>query len=386
MQPPSSLAYVDDKRQLIVLDPSGTQRALSGGDDLLWATWGQSAPSDVHSWPTWSPDGQRLAAFRIAKSGDHSRVWATDIDGVHSAEISAMGRRIPIYLQWSTDGSRLAVLSQDDSELVLQVADPLAEASDVELLRGSPLFFTWVSGDRLATFVGEGTPTKPHLAVLSPGGARLDLPGAPGNFCAPVSLPRGVAYVAHVHQQVVVMVSSLDGRRITELEVVDGLVALLASPDGRFLARAISPDGSGSPYHQLELLEVATARAQPITDAPCVAFFWLPSGEGLVVASREGDRAEVSWSWIELDGTSHPLMELIPSRDTRVYLRFFEQYGPSHPIVDPTGSVLALCGTRPGEDEGPSRVYLVPLDGGLPEEIGGGLFATFAPNPSAVEP
>lgn len=385
MQPPTPVAYVDDQRQLVVLDPSGAQRALSGGSDLLWATWGQHRPTDVHSWPSWSPDGTRLAAFRIAKSGDNSRVWATDIDGVHSAEIASMGERVPIYLQWSHTGSHLAVLSQDDNELVLQVADPLAEAPDAELMRGSPLFFTWVPGERLAAFVGEGTPTTPHLAVISPDGRRRDLPGAPGNFCAPVPLPQGVGYVAHAHQQVVVMVSSLDGLRVTELEVVDGLVALMASPDGRYLARAISPDGSGSPYHRLELLEIATARLRPITDAPCIAFFWLPSGDGLVVASREGDAA-VSWSRIDLDGSIYPLVDLVPSRDSRVYLRFFEQYGPSHPIVDPTGRALALCGTPPDDSEGPSRVYLVPLDGAPPEEIGGGLFATFAPHAPAEEP
>ncbi len=386
MQIPTSIAYIDAQRQLFVLDPTGTRHPASGGDDLLWATWGQTPLVDVHSWPVWSPDGRLLAAFRIARAGDNNRVWVTDLASVHSVEVGAMDARVPIYLQWSIEGDRLAILSQDNNELVLQVADPRAEVRDVELLRGSPLFFSRVAGGRLAAFVGEGTPTTPQLAVIHPDGRRLDLSGTPGNFCAPVALPRGVAYVAHARNQVVVLASSLDGSQVQELEVVDGLVALLASPDGRFLARAISPDGSGSPYHDLSLLEISTAKLAPITDRPCLAFFWLPSGDGLVIASKEEDRTEVSWSRVDLDGTLHPLMDLVPSRDTRVYLRFFEQYGPSHPIVDPTGRVIVLCGALSGDDDGPSRVFLVPLDGSPPEEIGDGLFATFAPNVSVLEP
>ncbi|MEO0605316.1 MAG: hypothetical protein AAF211_28055, partial [Myxococcota bacterium] len=309
----------------------------------------------------------------------NSRVWVSDVSGVSGAEVGSMGARVPIYLQWSPSGRRIAVLSQAEQELVLTEADPTGQLHDRELLRGSPLFFTWLPGDRLAAFVGEGVPPENRLVVLSPSGQRRELPGSPGNFCAPVVIDRGLAYVAHQDDRVVVLASTYDGRHVTELEAIDGLAALVASPTGPWLARAISPDGSGAPYRQLELLDLHTAERRPVTDDPCIAFFWLPSGDGFVMANREADEAVVHWSRVDLEGRSESLVDLVPSRDSRVYLRFFEQYSPSHPIVDPAGRWLVLCGTLPGESDAPSRVWLVPLDGGAPEPIGEGLFGAFAP-------
>ena len=379
----SPLVFVDGRRQVLVMDQNGIH-PQGGGSDLIWATWGQSRPLDVHSWAAFSPDMQRIASFRIAKDGQHSRVWVTDVAGVAGAEVGAMGARVPIYLQWSPSGRRLAVLSQDDQELVLAEADPEGRQHDRELLRGSPLFFTWLPGDRLAAFVGEGLPAENRLVVLSPSGQRRDLPGAPGNFCAPVVVDGGLAYVAHHHNQVVILASTIDGHHVRELEIVDGLVALMAGPestDGPWLARAISPDGSGTPYRELDLLHLHTAERRPVTDEPCVAFFWLPDGDGFVMANCVDEEAVVHWSRVDLDGRVEPLVDLVPSRDSRVYLRFFEQYAPSHPIVDPTGRWLVLCGTPTAKSDGPSRVWVVPLDGGRPDEIGEGLFASFAPLP-----
>ncbi|MEN0067554.1 MAG: hypothetical protein AAGA48_35810 [Myxococcota bacterium] len=375
----SPLVFVDGNRQVMVADSKGVHPQL-GGSDLLWATWGQRQPAFVHSWSAWGPDQRRIASFRIAKTGQDSRVWVTDVAGVSGAEVGSMGSRVPIYLQWSPSGQRLAVLSQDDQELVLAEADPTGRMADRELLRGSPLFFTWLPGDRLAAFVGEGVPTHPRMAILSPDGQRRDLPGAPGNFCAPVVIDGGLAYVAHHHNQVVILASTPDGHHVRELELVDGLVALLAAPHGPWLARAISPDGTGAPYRQLDLLNLQTAEIQPVTDAPSIAFFWLPQGNGFVIANRVSDQAVVHWSRVDLQGHATPLIDLVPSRDSRVYLRFFEQYSPSHPVVDPTGRNLVLCGSPADEPDAPSRVWLVPLDGGPPEEIGEGLFASFAPH------
>jgi len=377
----SPLVYVDGRRQVTVVDDAGVH-PQSGGSDLLWATWGQRRPPDVHSWAAWSPDRRRIATFRIAKDGQHSRVWVSDVPGVAGAEVGAMGARVPIYLQWSPSGRRLAVLSQDDQDLVLTEADPEGRLHDRDLLRGSPLFFSWLPDDRLAAFVGEGMPPEPRLAVLSPTGRRQDLPGTPGNFCAPVVVEDGLVYVAHRDDRIGILASTLDGRPVRELEVVEGLVALLASPRGPWLARAISPDGSGAPYHELQRLHLHTGERIPVTDEPCVAFFWLPGGDGFVLASRTDDSAAVRWRRVGLDGRAEPLIELVPSRDSRVYLRFFEQYGPSHPVIDPTGRWLVLCGSPTDQPDAPSRVWLVPLDGGSPDELGEGLFGAFAPLPS----
>ena len=378
MSASAPLALVDGRRQIVVIDEAEHAHALTAHR----TSCGELGPARRNRRALVARVvSRRLPAGRLPhrQDGQNSRVWVTDVRGVRAAEVASMGERVPIYLQWALDGSRLAVLSQDSRELVLQVADPIGESTDRELLRGTPLFFTWVDGGRVAAFVGEGEPTKPRMAIITPGRARHELVGTPGNFCAPVRTHRGIAYVAHVRRQVTVLVSSLDGARVRELESVEGLVALLANRTGQQLARAISPDGTGTPYRALEILDIDTADATAVTDRPCVAFFWLPDGSGMLLACSEEGKAEVEWWRVGWDGTEESLFTLTPSRDSRVYLRFFEQYGPSHPILSPDGRYLVVCGTLPGATDTPSRAYRVPLDGSPPEELGEGLFASFAP-------
>lgn len=372
------LALVDGRRQLVVMDGDGTD-PRSTADSKLWADWAHSSPDDLHSWPSWSPDGSHLAAFRIPRDGMGCRVWVDEIDGVHGAEFAPLDGRLPIYLQWSHDGQRLAILSQDGSRLVLEVADPRHSDHVRRWLTGSPLFFTWLPQRKIAAFVGQEK--QPSLTILDEHGNREDLPGIPGNFCAPVNVPDQLAWVAHNDGEVSVVLSDLGSGSTRSVEKVDGLVALLPSPDGRSLARAIAPDGTGVSYHDLSIIDIATGEAHALTHLSCQAFFWLPTGEGLVIAQQRRKRGTVVWLRVGLDGSTERLAELHPSRDLKFYLRFFEQYCMSHPIVDPTGKTLLLAGALHGaaDPDGPPRIWAVPLDGDTPEDLGEGMFGTFGP-------
>jgi hypothetical protein len=372
-----TFAVVDDRRQIAIVDPSGKRRSLTGADDLLWAAWGRNEPDDVHSWPTWSPDGRSVASFSIARDGRGSRVLVSDSTGTTAQEVAELGKRMPIYLRWALEGDALAVLSQGEDDLGLLLADPRGATTARDTVRGSPLYFTWLSGRRIAAFLGE--PGGPVLTLLAPDGTRTKLPGVPGNFCAPVALDDDrIAYVAHHRQRVGILVGRTDGTGTRELEIVDGLVAIVASPDGRSLARAIAPDGSGTAYRDLRLLDVESGRTRKISDDECTAFFCLPDTDELLVARRHDRKGTFSFHRSGPDGLGAPLIELEVSRDLRFYLKFFEQYTPSHPIVDPAGRSLIVAGTKAGASSG-ARLYLVPLDGGEVEEVGEGVFGTFAP-------
>lgn len=378
MAPPARFVYLDAQRQLVIADPSGTRRHLTGEDGLLWASWGRFDPADVHSWPTWSPDGQRIAAFRIAREGGEARPIVCDASGTSSSEGSALGGRMPIYLQWARDGAALAVLSQLETDLVLERVDPDRPEGAQVMLRGSPLFFSWLDRGRIAAFVGERT--GPSMVVLSERGERTDLPGIPGNFCAPVQLGDELVYVAHHRGRVAILIGRPQGTGTREIEIVDGLVALVGSPNGRQLARAVAPDGDSASYRDLRLLDPRSGTTRGVSDADCVAFFW--AGDDLVVCRRRPQKGTIAWMRVSPSrGTEELIAELHPSRDLRFWLRFFEQYCLSHPIVDPSASHLLLSGTLAGhgDADSPPHVWLVPLDGQPPTDIGVGPFATFAP-------
>jgi Tol biopolymer transport system component len=134
--PSAPIAYLDAARQLVVIDGSGAVRPLGAGG-VLWASWRRQEHEDIHSWPTWSPDGRTVAAFRIAREGGDSRVVLCVPGSVSEVEGASIGDRMPIYLQWSPDGQRLAVLSQGGDELVLEEMGAARPDRLRPLLRGS---------------------------------------------------------------------------------------------------------------------------------------------------------------------------------------------------------------------------------------------------------
>ena len=108
------IAYVCPERQIHVIDSQGTHTPQTSAvaDNLVWGNWTNSMSQSVgHSWPTWSPDGKKIACFRIPQGGA-PRVLVIDVNGIASSELVDLGARLPIYLFWSPKGEQIAVLSQ----------------------------------------------------------------------------------------------------------------------------------------------------------------------------------------------------------------------------------------------------------------------------------
>lgn len=375
----SRIALVSSERQITIVEPDGRSSQLTGGvDPMMWANWSDaSATKTAHTWPCFSPDGARLACFRL-RSGQDSAVLVSSLDGVSSAEVIDLADQLPIYLQWSIDGSKIAAVSQSSQDLLLTVGSPEAVSAQRILAKGSPLFITWTFDGRLATFIGGGSPNA-RMMILDPGMRKPTeiLAGTPGDFCAPVAAHDGLLYAAHERGQASIMFQPESGP-VRSLPGGKGLLAFVASPDGKTIARAVAPGGDGSPYRDLTIVDIATGTERRIADMTCLAFQWAPDGSGLVVARVDTDRGVVEWFFVDTHGTSRHLGDLVPSRDMRFYLRFFEQYSASHPIVDPDSRFLVLAGVLRGHVGG-GRVWRVPLRGGRPEEVAEGQFATFSP-------
>jgi dipeptidyl aminopeptidase/acylaminoacyl peptidase len=384
------VALVDPQRQIVVLRPDGRRQTLTAPapSPVIWGDWSaKAAETSAWSWPTWSPDGSRLACFRIANgNGRGAHVMDLGVTRGGDAELMSLGRRLPIYLQWAPGGRSLAVLSQREDRLVLSLAWPDDVGREVVLAESSPLFFTWAGPSRVAAYLGAGETPGGRMALLDVRGtSETVLPGTPGNFCAPVWIPTNstgsVVYVSASHGRTQVVRAHDESSTAEPLETVDGLVALVAGPDGRRIARGVAPDGDATPYKDLAILDALTGEVRGLSVEPCLAFLWSPTGDALVVARVDTARNLITWSRLDLaDGRSEKLVDLYPTRDLGFYLRFFEQYGPSHPLVDPTGSHLLLAGTVPGRNTTDQpRVWRVGLRDGSVEELGEGLFAVYSP-------
>lgn len=362
----SELWWLDVDRQVV----AGAVRAKAP----LWASWGRHDAADVHSWPCAPPGGGRWAALRVARGGTPARVVVGEPSGAE-AESEPLGG-VPIYLAWSPGGRRLAVVTQVQDALELRVVT-VGEPAVTTWLTGSPLFFAWVDDDRVVAHVGRGGGRND--VVVATATEVTAFPGAPAAFCVPVPTPAGVVWAAVHGGRGGVLVTAPTGLPSRELEVVDGLLAMVPAGDGRVL-RAVSSDGDGRTYADLRALDPRTGRSTRVSDLPMVAFLSVPGGRGTLVARPEPRQGAVSFSLVAPDGRDERLVARVrPSRDLRFWLRFFEQFAPTHPLVDPTGRWLLLSGARPGDPDDTPRVFRHPLDGGAADEVGAGPFGCYAP-------
>lgn len=383
MGPAAPYAVIGPRRQVHVVNSAGKRITCSLPDDLMWGSWRVTqAATASYSWPTWSPDGDRIACFRVGQGEEGTaKVFLLDVRGVATTELADLDGRLPIYLYWAPDASKVAVLSQREADLVLSSFDTHRIRPERRLAQGSPLFFTWAGSDRVAAYVGTDRSHQGQMILIDARGTheRILLPGDPTNFCAPVWVDGEVVYVTRRRDHAVLVAGRADDPEPRELETVNGLVALVPSADGKSIARAVAPDGDGTPYQELAVLDVSSGEIRQVSDSPCLAFLWSPLGDALVVARVDTERNLLVWERIDLDGTKEHLVDMHPTRDLGFYLRFFEQYSQSHPLIDPTGTSLLVAGGLADSNDGTARIWRVPLAGGPPTDMGEGLFAVYGP-------
>lgn len=393
----SPLAYVgnDEQLHLVRADGSGEVR-LSAPVPASHEGWASLAPlRESWTWPTFAPDGASIACFVVATSdtdtGD-ARMVSLSVDGAEQVEWGELSGGSPIYLQWHPSGHAISVLSQQDGDLVLGAVrrGALGQVRPVET--GVPLFFGWTpTGDRVLIHAGE--PDGPGRLVLrDPFGDAEDvvLPRPPGSFCTPVFSGTQAIYAVadEIEGFSEVLVSHASGRDARVLARYRGLVALVAAPSRPWVAVAASPRGEASPYKGIDLVHLYTGEVRRLVDMDCLAFFWSPTGEALIVAVVDAPANCLTWWKVDTaDGARTRLGTFWPSRDMLFYLHFFEQYVGSHPLVSPDGRWLVYAGFPAGEGQAdlsaPPRIWvkdlLDPQEPARP--VAGGTFGTF---PSAL--
>lgn len=379
------IAAIAPDRSVCTIDAEGKRTNHSSVDlPLMWASWDvQGTDSAPFSWPTWSPNARQIACFRLPGRGRKTAaVYLMDVDGVQATELADLGDRLPIYLFWSPDGERLALLSQSGSKLTLSVLDPSQPGREVSLATGSPLFFCWAGDRHLAAFVGSDE--GPRIVRYHAGGRGPDhiLPGRPGNFCAPLFVDERVIYVHHEPGQTHLVSAAHDDAEPHFIESLSGLVSMVPCGDSTRIARAIAPDGDATPYRQLGLVDVRTGEVVELSDEPCLAYLPAPDGSFVITAQVDTAANLLRFRRVDLDGTSQVIAELYPSRDLGFYLRFFEQYGQSHHLIDPSSRHLLLSGTLLGHQDasGEGKLWQIDVRNGDARNLGPGVFGVYAPS------
>lgn len=331
-------------------------------------------------WPTWTPDGSRLAFMRLnSGEGDApatAAIWTVTSDGSDPRRIWESEDQAPIYMAWSPDGSTLALLAQRSDRFALLLIDPSGGRPARTGAEGAPLYFAWspdaaevalhVSGDHRSN-------PRAELGVLRPGPSeeRHPLGAYPADFRAPGWSHDGVkvAFVAEAPDRgAVLTVTDPRGGGATRLASLGEETAFLWSPAENRLA--FSRRGSEGPFYRgLEIVRGDGGERTQVTQDPILAFAWSPDGTKLAFVGVDRQAQALAWFVSDPAGKNpKQVAQFLPSEDQLRLFGFFDQYAQSHSLWSPDSRFLIYAGSPPGSRGTPaesrrSQVFIVPADG-----------------------
>lgn len=377
------LVYCSEAGNLFTLEPTaGLVRQLTWNWESTEKRKAMPSASgqSVHTWPTWAPDGSRIAYFGLRGIGNstlETSLYVVTGDGVESWELVTLRNGIPIYGNWSPRGDAFAMLIQrGDRCLSLEIAYLSRPGAATTLLTGAPLFWSWSpGGDLLAAHVGGSWRVTEAARVLvldaQSGQIVREISSHPGDFRVPAWSPTDdlVVYVEadEENRNNLFLIDIHTGDK-GPVMTTTGNIAAVWSPDGRSLAVGCTAHPESSVSAVVKSVDLASGRISPLLEHANIAFFWAPTRDEFLYVDVDEHGNHLRWHRLSrTSGESTELVRFLPSREQTLMFSFFDQYAVSHPPIAPDSSALVFAGFLPGTSS-PYRpitsphIYVVPLD------------------------
>ena len=351
----------------------------------------------TYRWPTYSPDGRRLAfaGYRTQSGALLSSAVLSADTGPASANPSVVLESTdlaPIYLYWSPVSRHLTALLQRGSTLELHLLDSTGQEAPRRLLVGQPLYWSWAPDAKtLAVHVGadpQSPDTWVGLLHVSDASAQEErFPDAPGGFRAPAWAPGAadtLAYVALGGGTSILSVRNTAGQ-VTRITSSPTDIAFSWSLPGDWLAFASASTDTPATYSGVEVARADGSQRHRLSSDPLVAFYWAPDGTRLALLGLDTAAQALAWSVVSVDGKQHQtLTSFVPSSDFAFQLPFFDQYAQSTRLWSADGQKLVYGATGGSERRNGSalteQVMLLDTTGqAAPAAIAQGSVAVWSP-------
>jgi WD40 repeat protein len=382
-----AIALLGHDGSLSLVGADGRSRVLA---DVSRGTFG---------FPTWSPDGSRIATVRSGRG----QVALVVFDPKAGAVSQPVVPRVifskpaaePFYLFWTPDSQAVSFLSTEAGDLSLRIAPadgsaPLDGSGPGAVVRsGNPFYYDWIGRDRLLAHIGVGTDAFLGEMGLDGDAVGRKL-GTPGDFrSAVVSRDRkSIAFVRDGGgKPATIVVASRDGSGEHSMQVF-GSAAIQFDPAGATLGAigaATAEVPVAFPLGPLRLMDTKTGKVRTLIDGLVVIFWWSPDGKTIAalrvqpriasgVQSPEPSPAEpqseVRLMFVDVTSgkvSSQPIVHL-GATFVNGYVAFFDQYALSHHVWAPDGASILL---PESDDLGVSHVTVRYADGRDPVELDG---------------
>lgn len=394
------IAYVDAEGDLYTIQPDGGgRRKLASGEILQSISFSPRMAKngrDFYSWPTWSPDGSRLACFRMVAE-ENERIDGLYIFDVVSSQVlhsyKAPGLQ-PIYAYWAPNSQQLAVLLGGPGPFSLGLW-PTAEGQGPKpLAQGVPFYFDW-RADAQALLVhtgGDNEVREGHsvslLEVAS--GKRTFVSRSPSVF-GPPSWSHDSQWLvygdkAKEKDKTTLMVASADGSTPKPLGTFPERITMEWSSTHPLLAVAASSFVGDPLIEDLQLIDVPSGKTRTLVKGNFAAYFWSPDGQHILYAKRKLD--SILWTWFVVDvkdGKIHEVADFIPARPLLLVFQYFDQYALSHRLWSPDSKRFVFTGSAgPNAHpamaaQSPSVFVVEAADHSIPNSVANGHIAFWSP-------
>ena len=341
---------------LLVVDRGVTAVAPDGESRVLLDAEVGAVPSQ----PTWSPDGTFAVWTEIAADGSR----ATIAMGNEESQRRIDGGTVPFFYGFSSNGESLAYLGNDPEGGGVALGLLNIAAGTARLLdAGQPYYLDWSpDGSRLAVHANQS-----ELYLLDHEGNRTDLDAQPGLFQAPAFLSDDRLLIVNGESLAVLDIDSSD---LTAIATVSRFSAFAPSPSGD---RVAFIDNAQAAPGALSVVSIEGGEAQRIEEDPVVMFDWSPDGSRLLylTLTQEG---LVPFVWTESVTTSGELF--LPTRTFfQSYLPFWDQYSRFLTMWWADGSGFVL----PRTNGDAAEIALYPSDAADSQVVAQGEMAVPAP-------
>jgi TolB protein len=394
------IVYVDDEGDLYLIQPNGEgKRKLASGEMLQtiafspqWVKAGQ----DFYSWPVWSPDGSRVACFRVV-AGENGPTDGLYIFDAQSSQVlhayQEPGLR-PIYAYWAPNSQNLAVLLGGPGAFSLGLWPVTGNQRPKTVATGAPFYFHWRTDARalLAHTGGDAEARDGHsISVIDiENGARHLVSRAPAAFGPPSwsSDGRWLAYgnLTKDQEKATLMIARADGSAPKSMGYLPAKMAMAWSPTQPLLAVATSSFVGDPLLEELRLVDVSLGNTRILLKDNFAAYFWSPDGERILYAKRKLGTDLWVWAVVQVnDGTSHDIVDFVPSRPLLLVFQYFDQYALSHRLWSPDSTHFVFAGAagsdaRPAEGLRAPSVYTVEAKAhAAPKALTAGHIAFWSP-------
>lgn len=354
---------------LAIIDSTGNIAIVDGDTGERTRVTTDAGAGRSYFQPVWSPDEDHIV-YSENEGGDHALV-IVDSTGEFQDRIETSVASF--FHQWDPTGERIAFLGNGPGGLEFHVADVDAGTSE-RLGVGSPFYFDWSpEGDRIVSQVA-----RTELAIRDLDGGVEALDDIPGLMQAPQWTDHGVWYISD--NELILdgddgpeAIAFVDG--FTTFSVAGERVAIQGTAGERDSTSVAFQQGPLGLTPGLHVIDLETRTEVLVNPDPVLGFWWSPDGSRLAYLTLDDlDSVESSWHVWDGSGITVEFPGGIPSLQFfRDLAPFFDQYTRSMSVWAPDGSALV----HPMAVEGVSGIWKLPVDGGDPERVTDGVWATW---------